>query len=97
MNCQYCNKEYNLKLALKCHEIRCKQNPNRKYWKSNKNGKGHPAWNKGLTKETDERIKKASDKYHENFINGKFIIKGHPHTKETKELLSKKRTEYLAS
>lgn len=64
-------------------------------------GKGsfskYPVWNKGLTKETDERIKKASEKFHEKFINGKIKVKTYHHSKEIKELLSKKRSEYLAS
>ena len=58
---------------------------------------GHKAWNKGLTKETDERIKKASEKFHERFEKGEIKIKGHPHSKETKEKLSKIRSKYLDS
>ena len=58
--------------------------------------KNHPAWNKGLTKETDERIKKYSKTFSERLKAGKYNL-SHHHSKETKELLSKKRSEYLAS
>ena len=60
-------------------------------------GKGHAAWNKGLTKETDQRIAKSAQTYHKNYKEGKIVIPYHPHTKETKEILSKKRSEYLSS
>ena len=58
--CEYCQKEYEKQNALNGHKARCKLNPNMKYWRSvSGKGKGHKAWNKGLTKETDERIKKT--------------------------------------
>ena len=91
--CQYCEKECKNNLSLGCHEVRCKLNPNRKVWVS---WKPSSTWNKGLTKETDIRIKKASEKYHDKFVKGEIKIKGHPHSKETKERLSKIRSEYLA-
>lgn len=57
-NCKYCNKECKNKNSLVQHEIRCKLNPN-KIQVVNHRGKNNPmhgksAWNKGLTKETDE-------------------------------------------
>ena len=56
--CEYCQKEYEKQNALNGHKARCKLNPNMKYWRSApEKGKGHKAWNKGLTKDTDERIK----------------------------------------
>ena len=57
---------------------------------------GH-IWNKGLTKDTDERIKKQSETFHSRVENGEIKIQGHKHSIETKEILSKKRSEYLAS
>ena len=69
-----------------------------KYWRSvSGKGKGHKAWNKGLTKDTDERIKKQCERFHDRFVKGEVKIKSHPHSKETKEILSKIRSEYLAS
>ena len=60
-------------------------------------GKGHKAWNKNITKETDKRIKKQCERFHDRFVKGEVKIKSHPHSKETKEKLSKIRSEYLAS
>ena len=57
---------------------------------------GHTAWNKGLTKETDERVKKSSETYKNNYKAGKFKLKGgHRHTIETKDKLSEIRSKYL--
>lgn len=52
-------------------------------------------WNKGLTKETDERVKKSSETYKNNYKAGKFKILGHSHTTETKDKLSEIRSKYL--
>lgn len=56
---------------------------------------GHTAWNKGLTKETDERVKKSSETYKNNYKAGKFKILRHSHTIETKDKLSEIRSKYL--
>lgn len=96
--CEFCNKNFKNQKSLIYHKIRCKLNPNMKFWNNGiKKHKGHKAWNKGLTKYTDERLKKASETYKENIKNGKIKIIKHFHSKETKEILSKKRSEYLAS
>lgn len=57
------------------------------------------SWSKGLTKETDNRIKKHSESLKEGFATGRIInkFKDKKHTKETKEILSKKRIAYLES
>lgn len=95
--CQFCGKEYEKQNALIAHKIRCKLNPNMKFWKSApEKGKGHKAWNKGLTKETDERLKKAGDTYSKKARRGEYKNLSHLHSKETKELLSKIRSDYLA-
>jgi very-short-patch-repair endonuclease len=56
-------------------------------WKPGYNFKGensHKAWNKGLTKETDKRVKKGIDTLKENFKLGKTTpsFKGKHHTEE---------------
>lgn len=60
-------------------------------------GIGHEAWNKGLTKEIDERLQKTSDTYKRRYANGeiKSYWKGKHHSIETKNKLSKLRTQYL--
>lgn len=73
--CNFCGKTFK-KQGIKTHIWRCHTNegkvfdPNRDY----KNGM-RVAWNKGLTKETDNRIKNASEKYKRNYKNG--LLKSH--------------------
>jgi len=62
--CQYCNKQCKNLNSLKQHEIRCKLNPdcNIELTKTFDNYREqHGAWNKGLTKDTDERVKRNGE------------------------------------
>lgn len=89
LTCQYCGKVCKSRNSLAQHEIRCKQNPNRIMLDPSNGGGG---WNKGLTKETDERVKKGSESllktYQNGYINprkgkpGTFL--GKHHTEKTK-------------
>ena len=81
--CCWCDQIFETKLKLIEHKKLLHKSP--------------PPWNKGLTKETDERIKKSCDTFHKKFLSGDIKLVGHPHSKETKELLSKMRSDYLAS
>lgn len=56
LNCKYCGKLCKHKNSLAQHEIRCSRNPAK--LETPGNLLSHPAWNKGLTKETDERVAK---------------------------------------
>ena len=59
--CQYCGKQCKNKNSLINHEKMCSQNPDTSYRNKILNAFtpiGHKAWNKGLTKETDERVRK---------------------------------------
>ena len=63
--CHFCNTPYDSYTAQVAHEVSCSLNPDRKSY-LNREGKsnaryGKPAWNKGLTKENDERVKKYSE------------------------------------
>lgn len=59
--CKYCGKEYKNKKSLVQHEIRCKENTDKiNVIVEGFNKRGRVAWNKGLTKETDDRIKKLA-------------------------------------
>lgn len=94
--CKYCGKEYKNKKSLVQHEIRCKENPDKiNVIVEGFNKRGRIAWNRGLTKETDERLRKSSETFKQNIKYGKTIIKGHPHTEETKRKISEKRKKYL--
>lgn len=67
LNCKYCGKLCKNKNSLAQHEIRCSDNPERctislaglnaMQEKNSKFGN----WNKGLTKETDERVAKNAE------------------------------------
>ena len=52
-------------------------------------------WNKGLTKNTDDRIKKCSITFHINYKKGLHKAFSHKHTPEVKEKLSEIRCNYL--
>ena len=95
--CKFCGKECKNRNSLAQHEIRCKENPNKiNIYISNFNNIGHAAWNKGLTKETDERVERRGLNLHNNVKSGKTIFKGHAHSEETKKKLSRIRKEYLS-
>jgi hypothetical protein len=68
--CQFCKKELKNKNANAQHICRCPLNPNRKY-KSETLGK--IPWNKGLTKENNESINRASLTLKKGFKNGRLI------------------------
>lgn len=88
--CPYCKKEYSKK-GISTHIWRSHSegkihNPNKGY------EKGRTAWNKGLTKETDKRVKKGSEilsyRIKEGLITPSF--KGKKHSEETKKKISEK-------
>ena len=56
--CPFCNKSFNKRNGLGVHKRQCSLNPNRQ---PNVN-LGRPAWNKGLTSETSEKVAKSSKK-----------------------------------
>lgn len=88
--CKYCGKECKNKNSLAQHEIRCKENPDKinTIIDGFNNKSNHIAWNKGLTKETDNRIKKCSETFHKNHKLGKHKSFSHQHTKEHKQKMS---------
>lgn len=92
--CKFCNKLCKNDNSLRNHERLCKLNPDRYSIPRSKLGgwpKGRPAWNKGLTKETDERVanqsRTLSKKYEDGKLAGSFT--GHKHLQETKDKISK--------
>lgn len=60
MNCKYCNKLCKNNNSLRNHERLCPSNKDRNYISYTSGKRGHNAWNKGLTKETDDRVKRHS-------------------------------------
>ena len=72
--CKFCGKECKNKNSLTQHELRCSKNPNRKVFiNPNFNNQGRVAWNKGLTKETDERVRKNAESRVVSYQVGKSI------------------------
>ena len=59
LECQFCGKECKNANSLRNHERLCKKNPDRQFPAgiASFNTKGRTAWNKGLSKETDERVR----------------------------------------
>lgn len=85
--CKYCGKVCKNDNSLRNHERLCKNNPDRQdsyLMKKNKRSDYVP-WNKGLTKDTDERVAKGAETYHRRVESGE--IKSHwkdrHHTPET--------------
>lgn len=94
--CRYCGKQCKNLNSLTQHEIRCKENPNRisnsdtfKEYRAT-----HEVWNKGLTKETDKRVRKQSDSLKENNVISSGTFHGRKHSNEAKKKISEKLTEY---
>ena len=94
MKCKYCNKECKNKNSLAQHECRCKDNPNRIV--INGNRQSHRAWNKGLTKDTDSRVAKIGQTYHNRAVAGLYNWDHCKHTEETKEKIRKQKLELCA-
>ncbi len=94
IKCGYCGKEYS-KFGIKTHIWRNHEdgkdfNPNKNRAKDLKSGK-IKIWNKGLSKETDDRVKKSAQTFSDNLKTGKTIHGwlGKKHSIETREKISK--------
>lgn len=103
--CKFCGKQCKNANSLRNHERLCKLNPNHDTIKSNfvkynsdrKNGLV-VTWNKGLTKDTDERLKAKGEKLHKRYVNGELTaaFKGKTHTEETKKKISESMSKAQA-
>lgn len=95
--CKYCGKECKNKNSLAQHEIRCKENPNRiKSGFELYNESVHVVWNKGLSKNIDNRILQQSNTLKQSFELNKInaIWKGKHLSKEHREKISKSQSQY---
>lgn len=100
--CKFCGKICKNANSLRNHERLCKENPNRDIkslqklhentakWNAN-----HTAWNKGLTRETDERVKQYTDSRHARYLNGELSELAYKHvmSEATKKKISEKQKE----
>ena len=87
--CKYCGKQCKNLNSLKQHEVRCKSNPDATF-KDNlqdyrmKIQSGEiDVWNKGLTKDTDDRVKAQGQTFHNRYVNGEIKVWCDGLTKET--------------
>lgn len=89
--CPYCNKIYSEK-GISSHIWRVHTDVGVNHHKNIKYVKGRPAWNKGLTKECDDRVKMYSDTIKKQFDSGNRTptFTGKKHSDETKLKISKK-------
>lgn len=81
--CKFCGKSCKNVNSHRNHERLCPKNPDRKYVSHTI---GHKAWNKGLTKDTDERIRKSAETFSKRYKGtelGKLRL-SHPCSEEHK-------------
>lgn len=92
--CPYCKKLFNNR-GINGHVWRLHTEEGSKY--KRKYEKGKVAWNKGLTKETNEALKRKGETLKRNIKLGLVIPNqlGKPHTQETKDKVSRSRIKYL--
>ena len=88
LKCKFCGKPCKNPNSLRNHERLCPKNPDRHYVSHTL---GHTAWNKGLTKDTDERVKNSAKTLSENIKLG--ITKQYDHKSIWTEELRKKKSE----
>ena len=85
--CKFCKKICKNANSLRNHERMCKFNPNHQVSPWIKFNKERGAWNKGLTKESDQRVRKygeTTSKRYKGTIEGKLCF-GHTHSAEHKQ------------
>ena len=100
--CEFCKKVLKNRNSLAQHKVRCPKNPNGKPSPFKKyNEDGQPGriggWNKGLTKETDERLANAGKKIQAYALEHGSSFKGKTHSEKTKKKLSESRKRLYES
>lgn len=91
LHCKFCDKEVSNEACLAIHEKACEKNPNKVKCPNRKGNGGHInghscKW-KGKNKYNDETIAKRTKTWNERYKNGEIVIKGYPHSEETKQHL----------
>jgi very-short-patch-repair endonuclease len=84
--CEFCGKVFDRKGTLGLHRIYCSENPDR-----------ITPWNKGLTADTDARVKARGERLKERYRTRQIKPSnlGRKHTEEEKKNLSIKRKKYI--
>lgn len=86
--CKFCQKLFKNINSFKNHERMCPNNPHRQLPKGAGWPKGKPGWSKGLTKETDIRVRHNSEQQLKYYETHDSIFAGKHHSEETKKKLS---------
>lgn len=94
-----CGKEFKSKPALNSHKGKCKVvNPNyiHPFYKEGFDS-SKLNWNRGLTKETNDSVRRQSETYRNRILNGEIqgSFKGRHHSEESKEKIRQARFKYL--
>ena len=89
--CKFCGKVCKNANSLRNHERLCKENPEHQVSSWVKFNHERGAWNKGLTKETDERVRKCGETLSSNIRCG--ITKQYEHSSIWTDELRKKQSE----
>lgn len=90
--CKFCGKPCKNLKSLRAHERLCKENPNRQESSFVKyNAERETVWNKGLTKETDARVKQMAETMSREIQAG--IIHNYDHQKVWTDELRKRQSE----
>lgn len=95
--CKFCGKICKNANSLRNHERLCKLNPERQESSWVKFNHERGAWNKGLTKETDERLRLQGLVLSEHYASGEIVShnKGQTMSYEQRQKLSIARKRYL--
>jgi hypothetical protein len=92
--CVFCSKQIKSVSSYRQHYVRCKDNPNKIECKPGMGMLGKTGWNKGLTKETDERVRinseNAAKVMRKQYAEG--IRKIKPMSKENRRKLSERQS-----
>ena len=97
-----CGREFTKSQSYNAHQGRCKINRESKGREVidtfNKQNKNNGCWNKGLTKDTDIRVKRGGELYSQRVKSGEIIpsFKGKHHTEDTKKRMSEKAKQNVA-
>lgn len=76
--CKYCGKICKNLNSLHCHERLCGKNPNKAISNVVKHNQTVGPWNKGLTKETSQNVKRAAEALHLKYQSGELIAHESP-------------------
>ena len=101
-NCRHCNKYCKNQNSLRNHERLCKQNPERQFtkmhstfWQEEMRSRIDYAnpWNKGLTKQTDERVARGCENVKKYYETHEGSFKGKHHCEDTRLQMSNNAKE----